>query len=171
MGGQDGVNVTLGGRQFANCTVYSKAYRPRYQSLLSGQEYYVTVRATSRTVARLTANATSAPVKARPAHTPPQQLPGGLLRRGVCSICGLLTGCQQGGGLGAQVVVNAPRMRAMGRVSNTPECRIAPSQASTTNIWCAACCRSACTSLQTLSAFLLKHSLQLSEQRGRVFIE
>ena len=43
------------------------------------------------------------------------------------------------GGAGAQVVVNPPHMRSMGRVYNTPDCRIAPSQTSVTNIWCADC--------------------------------
>ena len=57
--------MAINGRDFANRTLYSQAYRPRHQSLLSGQVYYVTVQATSRTAARLTANATSAGVKAR----------------------------------------------------------------------------------------------------------
>lgn len=56
--------MALNGRDFANRTLYSQAYRPRHQSLLSGQVYYVTVQASSRNAARLTANATSAGVKA-----------------------------------------------------------------------------------------------------------
>lgn len=62
--------MALSGRDFANRTLYSQAYRPRHQSLLSGQVYYVTVQATSRNAARLTANATSAGVKARRAAAP-----------------------------------------------------------------------------------------------------
>ena len=36
-----------------------------------------------------------------------------------------------------QVVVNPPHMRSMGRVYNTPDCRISTSQTSTSNLWCA----------------------------------
>ena len=74
--------VALGGRQFANSTLFSQAYRPRHQSLLSGQVYYVTVQATSRNAARLTANATSAGVKARcPQPLTLTALPSALLER------------------------------------------------------------------------------------------
>ena len=69
-GAQAGVTVAINGHDFANRTLYSQAYRPRHQSLLSGQVYYVTVQATSRNAARLTANATSAGVKARSAAAP-----------------------------------------------------------------------------------------------------
>jgi hypothetical protein len=65
-GAQAGAAVALGGRAWANRTLFSQAYQPRHQSLLNGQTYYVTVQATSRTASRLTANATSAGVKARP---------------------------------------------------------------------------------------------------------
>lgn len=62
--------MTLGGREYGNRTLYSQAYQPAHQSLLSGQMYYVTVQATSRTAARLTANATSAGVKVSPPLSP-----------------------------------------------------------------------------------------------------
>jgi hypothetical protein len=72
-GAQAGASVALGGRVWANRTLFSQAYQPRHQSLLNGQTYYVTVQATSRTASRLTANATSAGVKARPRPAPPSR--------------------------------------------------------------------------------------------------